>query len=70
MTAMSPETLQAIIGGQAPVPTCSVGVGLTSILAAAEAANIILKRREIITAPKFIYVDLFDMKFITGSMLP
>jgi len=67
-TAMSAGTIQDIIQGKKPVPTCSIGVGLTSILAAFEGANVILKRREIITAPRFIYVDLFDQKFITGRI--
>jgi molybdopterin/thiamine biosynthesis adenylyltransferase len=66
--AMSMETLQGIIGGQIPVPTCSIGVGLTSILAAGEAINVILKRREIVKVPQYIYFDLFDKKFIIGSV--
>jgi molybdopterin/thiamine biosynthesis adenylyltransferase len=68
MAALSMDMIQGIIAGQRPVPTCSVGVGLTSILAAGEAINIILKRREIIKAPKYIYIDLLDQKFIIGSV--
>ena len=68
MAALSMDMIQGIIAGQRPVPTCSVGVGLTSILAAGEAVNIILKRREIIKAPKYIYIDLLDQKFIIGSV--
>ena len=67
--AMSMETLQGIIAGQRPVPTCSIGVGLTSVLAAGEAMNIILKRREIVKVPQYIFIDLLDQKFVIGSVL-
>jgi hypothetical protein len=66
--AMSFDMLQEIIGGERPVPTCSIGVGLTSILAASEAMNIILKRKEIITAPGYVYIDLLDQKFTVGTV--
>jgi molybdopterin/thiamine biosynthesis adenylyltransferase len=68
MAALSMDMIQDIIAGQRPVPTCSIGVGLTSILAAGEAVNILLKRREIIKAPRYIYFDLLDQKFIIGSV--
>jgi len=66
--AMSMEMLQEIIVGQRPVPTCSVGVGLASVLAASNAINILLKRKEIVKAPKYIYIDLLDQKLLTGSV--
>jgi len=66
--AMSLEMLQEIIAGQRPVPTCSVGVGLASVLAAGNAINILLMRKEIIKAPQYIYIDLFDQTFLTGSV--
>ncbi len=66
--AMSMDMIQAIIAGRMPVPTCSVGVGLASILAASEAVNIIIKRKEIVKAPEYIYIDLLDKKFITGAL--
>lgn len=66
--AMSMDMIHEIIVGQRPVPTCSVGVGLTSILAAGNAINILLKRKEIIKAPQYIYIDLLDQKFLTGSV--
>jgi molybdopterin/thiamine biosynthesis adenylyltransferase len=66
--AMSFDMLQGIIAGKRPVPTCSVGVGLASILAASEAINIILRRREIVKAPQYIYIDLLDQKFIIGTV--
>jgi len=67
-TAMSLDMLHEIIAGQRPVPTCSVGVGLASILAASEAINIILRRKEIVKAPQYIYIDLLDQKFIIGTV--
>jgi molybdopterin/thiamine biosynthesis adenylyltransferase len=66
--AMSLDMLQGIIAGQRPVPTCSVGVGLASILAASEATNIILRRKEIVQAPQYIYIDLLDQKFVIGTV--
>lgn len=47
-----------------PVSSCSIGVGLASIITANEAINIILKKTKIITAPKSIYIDLMDRKMI------
>ena len=67
-TAMSLDMMQGIIAGQRPVPTCSVGVGLASILAASEATNIILRRKEIVKAPQYIYIDLLDQRFIIGTV--
>jgi tRNA threonylcarbamoyladenosine dehydratase len=66
--AMSYDTIQEIIQGKKPVPTCSIGVGLTSILAASDGINIVLNRKEIITAPRYTYVDLLDQKFIIGTV--
>jgi molybdopterin/thiamine biosynthesis adenylyltransferase len=68
VTAMSLEMIQEVIAGQRPVPTCSIGVGLASILAASEAVNIILKRKEVVAAPRYIYIDLLDRKFIIGAV--
>lgn len=66
--AMSMEMMKEILSGERPVPTCSIGVGLASLLAGNEAVNTLLRRKEIITAPNYLYVDLMDRKFITGSM--
>jgi hypothetical protein len=60
--------LKGIYAGQKTAPTVSVGVGLASILAANEAINIILKRRDIPTAPKYTYIDLMDRQFVLGSV--
>ncbi len=63
------DTLQKIIAGEIPVPTTSIGVGLASILAANEAINVILKKRDIAKAPQYTYIDLFDRQFIVGTVL-
>ncbi|NMC26897.1 MAG: hypothetical protein GYA42_01995 [Syntrophomonadaceae bacterium] len=65
---LSMAMIQEIISGRRPVPTCSIGTGLASILAASNAVNILLKKTEIIKAPRYIYVDLLDYKFMTGSI--
>jgi molybdopterin/thiamine biosynthesis adenylyltransferase len=62
------ETIQKILDGQMPVPVTSIGAGLASILAANEAINIILKKRDIASAPKYIYIDLLDRQFIVGTV--
>jgi molybdopterin/thiamine biosynthesis adenylyltransferase len=67
-TAMSMEMMQDILGRKRPVPTCSIGVGLASILAAEEAMNIILRRKEIVVAPRFTHIDFLDRKFVTGEI--
>ena len=66
-SAMSMEQMQSIIAGKSTVPTCSIGVGLTSVLAGGEAINLILKRRKTVKAPEYTYVDVIDQKFIIGS---
>jgi hypothetical protein len=60
------DIIQEIISGKRPLPTISIGVGLASVLAAHEAINIILQRREIAKAPRYTYIDLLDRKFIVG----
>jgi len=64
--AMSMEMLQEIVNGQRPVPTCSIGVGLASLLAAMNAINILLRRKDVIKAPEYIYLDLLDLNYSTG----
>ncbi len=59
---------EEIVSGKRPGPTTSIGVGLASILAANEAVNIILRRRDIATAPEYTYIDLLDRKFIVGTI--
>jgi molybdopterin/thiamine biosynthesis adenylyltransferase len=64
-----PDTINKIYAGEMPGPTTSIGVGLASLLAANEAINIILKRRDIPTAPKYTYIDLVDRRFIVGTVM-
>lgn len=66
--AMTPVILQEIIAGRAPIPTCSIGVGLASILAANEAVNILLNRKKIVSAPQYIYIDLMDKILINDNI--
>jgi len=60
--------LNEVIAGERPAPTCSIGVGLGSIMAATEVVNILLKKRDIPTAPQYTYIDLIDRKFLVGSV--
>jgi len=67
-TAVTADTIHKIITGERPAPTTSVGAGLASILAASEAINVILKKRDIAKAPNYTYVDLLDRQFIVGMV--
>jgi len=67
-TAMDNQMLQEIIAGLRPVPTCAIGVGLASMMAASTAVNIILRRKEIIKAPQYVYLDLLDQLTIIGTV--
>ena len=62
------DVMQEIVSGKRPGPVISIGAGLASMLAANEAVNIILRRRDIATAPKYTYIDLLDRTFIVGTM--
>lgn len=62
------DTLNQLLLNDTPATIVSVGAGLAAILATSEAVNIILKKREITAAPKYLYVDLLDQKFIIGNM--
>jgi hypothetical protein len=61
--------VQEIIAGEKPAPTNCIGVGLASILAANEAVNLLLSKRDIVSAPQYTYVDLVDRRFVVGSVL-
>ena len=61
--SMPPERLKMMIDGKAPISTNSVGVGLTSIVTANEAVNVLLKKKPIITAPDYIHIDLLDRTY-------
>jgi molybdopterin/thiamine biosynthesis adenylyltransferase len=62
------ETIQKILNGQTPAPVTGIGAGLASILAVHEAINIILKKREVASAPKYTYIDLIDRQFLVGTV--
>lgn len=62
------DIIQEIVSGKRPPPTTSICTGLASVLAAHEAINIILQRRDIAKAPKYTYIDLLDRKFIVGTI--
>jgi molybdopterin/thiamine biosynthesis adenylyltransferase len=61
--------MSEVLAGDRPAPTNSIGVGLASILAAIEAINILLRKRDIPSAPQYTYVDLLDRKFLVGTAL-
>jgi molybdopterin/thiamine biosynthesis adenylyltransferase len=62
------DVLADIYAGKRTVPTSSVGVGLASILASNEAVNIVLKKREIPVAPRYIQADLMDFRVTVGNI--
>jgi len=66
--AFTDDTIQKMIAGEIPGPTTSIGAGLASILAANEAINIILNRRDVAKAPEYTYIDLLDRQFIVGTV--
>lgn len=59
---------EKIAAGTVPVPTTSIGAGLASILGAMEAINIILKNRNVVAAPQYRYLDLFDTVYNIGTI--
>ena len=61
--------MREVLAGDRPAPTNSIGVGLASIIAAIEAINILLRKRDIPSAPQYTYVDLLDRKFLVGTAL-
>lgn len=67
-TAMDDQMLREIIAGARPVPTCSIGVGLASTMAANTAVNILLRRKKVIKAPQYVYLDLLDQQIVIGTM--
>jgi hypothetical protein len=52
----------------APGTTVSVGPALAALITTNECVNIILKKKEITVAPRYIYLHLLDQKFIVGNM--
>jgi len=68
--AIPPDEVQRYISAEMPGPSTCIGAGLAAVLAATETMNIILKRREIPTAPSYTYIDLLDQRLIVESAGP
>ncbi len=68
VSGVSVDTVQKIFAGEMPAPTTSIGVGLASTLAANEVINVILRKRDIVVAPGFIYIDLLDQRLVVGTV--
>ena len=62
------EVLTDIYASKRTIPTSSVSVELASSLAANEAVNIILKKREIPVAPRYIHADLIDYRITVRNI--
>jgi hypothetical protein len=62
------DVKETIISGQGTLPVTSIGAGLASILTANEIMNIVLRRKEIVTAPRYTYMDLLDRQFVIGTV--
>jgi molybdopterin/thiamine biosynthesis adenylyltransferase len=67
VSSIPKELADEIILGVRGLPTTSIGVGMASLLAAAEAANILLRRREVTCAPSYTCIDLLDRRFVVGT---
>jgi molybdopterin/thiamine biosynthesis adenylyltransferase len=67
-STIPPTLIEKIMKGESPIPSNSIGVGLTSIITTNEAINMILKKRETIIAPKYIFMDLIDLRLVIGTM--
>ena len=68
ITVEDPSVFQDIYSGKRGAPTTSVGVGLASIMAASEAVNLILEKKDIVIAPNYKYIDLLDQRFFIGKI--
>jgi tRNA threonylcarbamoyladenosine dehydratase len=66
--AVNIEIVRKMHMGELPGSVTSIGAGLAAILATNEIVNIILKKRKIVTAPEYTYVDLLDQKFMVNTM--
>ena len=60
--------IREIIAGARPAPSHSIGSGLAAVLAANEVTNILLRKRDVASAPQYTYVDLVDRQFIVGTV--
>ncbi len=62
--------LKKYMQGKLPVSTISIGVGLTSIVTANEAVNLLLYKSESIFAPNYLYIDLHVRDIKIGKIVP
>ncbi|HEX79031.1 MAG TPA: hypothetical protein G4O19_02625 [Dehalococcoidia bacterium] len=60
--------VEDVIAGRIPVPTTSIGAGLSAIQAVSEAINVIIDR-DFPKAPYFTYFDLVDRQMVVGSII-
>lgn len=67
-TAVDLETIKKMHSGELPGSAISLGTGMAAMLAANEIANLILRKREPVFAPHYIYVDLMDQKYEVKSV--
>jgi molybdopterin/thiamine biosynthesis adenylyltransferase len=67
-TEVDLETLKKMHNGETQGSAISIGAGLASILATNEITNLILKKRKIVAAPEYIYVDLMDQGYTVRSV--
>ena len=66
--ATDDDIVQQIMAGKRHAPTTSIGAWLAAILAANEAINIILKKRDVAKAPQYTYIDLLDRQLMVGTV--
>ncbi len=62
------KIIEDVIAGKIPVPTTSIGAGLSAIQAASEAINVIIGR-DFPKAPYYTYFDLVDRQMVVGTVL-
>ena len=62
------KIVEDVIADRIPVPTTSIGAGLSAIQAASEAINVIIGR-DFPKAPHYTYFDLVDRQMVVGSVL-
>lgn len=61
------KIIEDIIAGRIPVPTTSIGAGLSAIQSASEAINVIIGR-DFPKAPHYTYFDLVDRQMVVGTV--
>ena len=62
------QIIEDVIAGRIPVPTTSIGAGLSAIQASTDAINVIVGR-DFPKAPHYTYFDLVDRELVVGTVL-